>query len=222
MGYHLRQGLSACVSGGRTIFLDVVSDRYLALPAETDATFQKLFEQGVIDPDERELLLPLMRRGLILENDQGSSLSSVVSHRAPRKEIRSGDGRAQTVLTARSVIAQTRMLLSMRRHTLDAQFKAVAASRSRLRPSGSAGDERRWVSLRTAFDKSAALRPRSDRCLVSSLAFLDVAFSQNLDASLVMGVVAAPFSAHCWVQVGETVVNDRLDYVRSFTPILTI
>jgi hypothetical protein len=36
----------------------------------------------------------------------------------------------------------------------------------------------------------------------------------------VMGVSGRPFAAHCWVQVGDRVVNDTLDHVILFTPIL--
>ena len=38
----------------------------------------------------------------------------------------------------------------------------------------------------------------------------------------VIGVSLYPFAAHSWVQCGTALVNDRLDRVRHFTPILTI
>ena len=39
---------------------------------------------------------------------------------------------------------------------------------------------------------------------------------------LVFAVMTRPFAAHCWVQLDETVLNDRLDHVRKFTPILVV
>lgn len=41
------------------------------------------------------------------------------------------------------------------------------------------------------------------------------------DARLLIGVTM-PFSAHCWVQVGDTVLTDSLDLVLSFQPILSV
>ena len=112
--------------------------------------------------------------------------------------------------------------MSSRRSTLERTFDCLRLERSRLRRAGPDVDAREWRRIRSAFDRTKVVRPLADRCLVSSLAFLDVAFSRGLDARLVLGVFAAPFSAHCWVQVGDTVMNDRLDYVQSFTPIVAI
>ena len=43
-----------------------------------------------------------------------------------------------------------------------------------------------------------------------------------LSAFLVIGVTASPFGAHAWVQIGDVVLNDSVDRVRRFVPILTI
>ncbi|RYM07421.1 lasso peptide biosynthesis B2 protein [Sphingobium cupriresistens] len=39
---------------------------------------------------------------------------------------------------------------------------------------------------------------------------------------VVLGVQLGPFSAHCWVQHEDRLVNDRVDMVRTFTPILVL
>jgi len=79
-----------------------------------------------------------------------------------------------------------------------------------------------WTSIARAFSASAPLRPRADHCLTSSIAFLYAGLAKNLDAQLVFGVHSAPFTAHCWVQSNATVLNDRLEKVKTFTPILVL
>jgi hypothetical protein len=37
----------------------------------------------------------------------------------------------------------------------------------------------------------------------------------------VIGVKLNPFAAHCWLQVGDVVLNDLPERVAAFTPILT-
>lgn len=38
----------------------------------------------------------------------------------------------------------------------------------------------------------------------------------------VYGVKLKPFRAHCWVQAGDVVVNDIVDNVRGYTPIMSV
>jgi hypothetical protein len=38
----------------------------------------------------------------------------------------------------------------------------------------------------------------------------------------VFGVRTWPFSAHCWLQIGDLVVGDRLERVQRFTPIMKV
>ncbi len=44
----------------------------------------------------------------------------------------------------------------------------------------------------------------------------------GLKPDLIFGVSMRPFRSHCWVQVGDIVINDRLDNIRNFTPILVL
>ena len=71
----------------------------------------------------------------------------------------------------------------------------------------------------------AALRPWSPRqglCLYRSYALLRFLAANDLAAHWVFGVRTWPFSAHCWVQVGDLVLDDDLDRVRSYVRIAVI
>jgi hypothetical protein len=59
-----------------------------------------------------------------------------------------------------------------------------------------------------------------DRCLLDSLALIQFLASERLFPHWVIGVKTRPFGAHAWVQLGALVLNDRLERVRRFTPIL--
>jgi len=49
-----------------------------------------------------------------------------------------------------------------------------------------------------------------------------IALSRGLAADLVVGVRLNPFAAHSWVQAGSHVLNDRMDSVRTYTPVLVL
>ncbi|WP_297511017.1 lasso peptide biosynthesis B2 protein [uncultured Caulobacter sp.] len=59
-------------------------------------------------------------------------------------------------------------------------------------------------------------------CLYRSFFLLTFLRRRGLDATWVFGVQTWPFEAHCWLQAGETVLDDRLDHVLPFTPILAV
>lgn len=222
MGFRLRPGLTYCVSAGHTIFLDIGSDRYFGLPREAEEPFRCLIDRGVIGAPERRKLLPLLNAGLLLEDDEHRSWCPPVPIPGCRSRLIDDSDARYRGLGGRSMVAQCRAVMSSRRSTLQRIFERVRLGRSGLRRTPPDFDATEWCRIRCAFDRTKVVRPLADRCLVSSLAFLDVAFSRGLDAQLILGVFAAPFSAHCWVQVGDIVVNDRLDYVQSFTPIVAV
>jgi len=64
------------------------------------------------------------------------------------------------------------------------------------------------------------LFPRSYLCLFDALALLHFLSSYNIRPTWVFGVSSEPFQAHCWLQLGEVVLNDTLERTRAFTPIM--
>jgi Transglutaminase-like superfamily len=79
------------------------------------------------------------------------------------------------------------------------------------------------VDLVIAFRK---LRPwlytATNRCLLDALVLTEFLFQHNYFPTFVIGVDTKPFCAHAWVQMGDCVLDDRVERVQNFTPILTI
>lgn len=71
-----------------------------------------------------------------------------------------------------------------------------------------------------AFEAVRPLVPYEGDCLQRSWMLHRHLHQCGLDADWVFGVRTWPFFAHCWVQVGNTVVGDSFDRVSGFTPIM--
>jgi hypothetical protein len=82
-------------------------------------------------------------------------------------------------------------------------------------------DSPRAKELTTEFNVLRSFFPRRYLCLFDSLALLDFLAQYELYPTWVFGVKLNPFGAHCWVQTGDAVVNDDLEYIRNFSIILT-
>lgn len=59
-------------------------------------------------------------------------------------------------------------------------------------------------------------------CLLESLALINFLASAGVFPNWVFAVQPEPFAAHCWVQVGQTVLNDPLDCVKDLVPIMVV
>ncbi len=62
--------------------------------------------------------------------------------------------------------------------------------------------------------------PFEGECLQRSFQLRCYLASRGVAADWLFGVRTWPFSAHCWLQIGDLVVGDRLERVRRYTPIL--
>lgn len=85
------------------------------------------------------------------------------------------------------------------------------------------------VDLEVARGAVAAfirLRPllfgAQDACLFDSLALMRFLSYYRVFPTCVIGVQTGPFGAHCWVQHDAVAFNDAPEYVRRYTPILTV
>lgn len=64
--------------------------------------------------------------------------------------------------------------------------------------------------------------PFQGDCLFRALLLQAVLRRRRVAATLVLGVQTWPFEAHAWVQAGDLVLDDGLDHVSGFTPILAV
>jgi len=105
---------------------------------------------------------------------------------------------------------------TLRRHSLYSILSQVQASRTEDISSGESAD------LARRFDRYRRLVPLGNQCLPDTLAFLRFAGRRGCFPTLIFGVEAWPFAAHCWAQSDDLVLNDVLDHARAFSPILAL
>jgi hypothetical protein len=94
---------------------------------------------------------------------------------------------------------------------------SVRRQGDRPAPRGAASAELR--RLCAVFDRTVIWLPVSGKCLVRSFLLLRFLQRAGLDADWVYGVRLWPFAAHCWLQVGDTALDDRPERLASYTPI---
>jgi transglutaminase superfamily protein len=73
-----------------------------------------------------------------------------------------------------------------------------------------------------AFRRMRPYYPRAYLCMFDSLALIHFLALRGLGADFVFGVDLTPFEAHCWVQCGDVVLNDDINVVRRYTPIMLV
>ncbi|KAK0349904.1 hypothetical protein LTR94_031194, partial [Friedmanniomyces endolithicus] len=105
----------------------------------------------------------------------------------------------------------------------------LAATRVRLKIAG-LGRTLSWLSIRKSrlptsrafpegeverimagFVSAEHLASQIDLCLANSIAVASRMIEKGMRPDVVLGVQLGPFSAHCWVQHEDRLVNDRVD-----------
>lgn len=92
----------------------------------------------------------------------------------------------------------------------------------RLAQGGTQVDQRALDLVRKLHFMRPFFFARKDHCLLDALVHLEYLSRNGICASWVFGVTVEPFGAHCWTQIGSTVLNDSVETVRSFTPIMSV
>lgn len=200
-----RSNLAWCAIDGTAVFLDIAADRYFRLAEAENARF--LAESGTEGSDgpRQPISLPLPR-----------------SWKQPlRRSPAIDDGPFRLGDVARSLWMQRRVERRLAARTLAhvlLELSDIVGSRTRAVPVRS---ERARRDIR-AFQHARLLRTAADRCLPRSIALALCLARHDCRGNVVLGVKLAPFAAHCWVQAGDQVLNDELEEVLRYTPILVL
>lgn len=219
--YVLRDDISYCRIGERLVFLDVGSDRYFHLPGPLEQALTAHLDgtgcsRSQLDQlIERAILVP----ATVAVSDDRSSIRPV-SRSAMEAASEPQRFRLSERLEVFTTVLVTRIALKF--STLKKVLEGLQAAR-RFRTTSSA--QREAFPERQILDASAAFRrarlyvPIDMRCLLDSIAMARFLLRRGIPAHIVFGVALDPFSAHCWVQVDDLVLNDSVGNVASHTPI---
>lgn len=72
------------------------------------------------------------------------------------------------------------------------------------------------------FDRWMPWTPGQGQCLYRAYLLRAFLAARGRGATWVFGVRTWPFSAHCWLQIGDVLLDDDLDRVALYTPILVV
>ncbi|WP_394003201.1 lasso peptide biosynthesis B2 protein [Luteimonas sp. WGS1318] len=220
MAYCLPDTMSYCRTEDGLIFLDVDGDRYFRLnpvleEALVDCLLGRTVEQATADI--------LVRRGVLLRDAPQRDQRTAHQLVSPQRSVVEGT-RASVAVSAMATLEVASIVLLLHRRLRRRPLKDVlqwVATKRRLAvpmpPDGSSTDEGRLAESSTCFRRLRPLIPIEPICLLDSLALTVFLARRKLHASIVFGVTSAPFTAHCWVQSGDLVLNDTVGHANAYT-----
>lgn len=217
MPYAFAPGVFACRADGRLVILNLPADRYLMSPRELEASVLRLLDgapDSAADPSVRERLCT---NGLILQRSPNVKLQLCAEPPPSFSLIDAGWPRPTPLELATAAVQAAQANVLLRFGCLGRALRRVERLRPPMRD-----DAEDVTRAAAAFAELRLVVRALDRCLPLSIALAAAAKKRHAGARLVVGVACDPFRAHAWVQLGPTVLNDRLDTVRSFSPILAL
>lgn len=217
MGYVLGKGISACISDGRPIFLNLHEDRYFCLGENLESSFIALLNDETPHPSEAidELLaLGILRRSDTCHVPVLCAPPLIASSRLCCNHALAGSAIA-------ALVGLAQMKLRLR---LDGLFGSVAYLQGLRRSAREFHPSliEPAAKIASAYARASRVFGKHDRCLLWSFALGAALLRQRIPATIVIAVSAWPFVAHAWVQLDRLAVNDDPARIRTFTPILVI
>ena len=234
--YLLARHVFVCLSGEQAILLDLHRDQYLALSDESS----RLLGHAVVDwpiaptgpistqQDVDTAVGELAARGLITLDPMRGKPAGMIEHLQPTEALLPrpqlfADSRGQRISSRASGLA--RIAISAVQARLWLRFRSIEwivnnLSRTEGRSALDESAARNHVAL--FYEARPFLFSSRSACLFDSLALLLFLRQLGVYPHWIFAVRTGPFAAHCWLQSGHVVLNDTVDNVRSYTPIMSV
>ena len=237
--YYVCKHVYVCTVRGSSIFLDLERDRYFALDAVQAglldglvAGWPSMAPEAGVDGRQPEIGVQIgmsLVHDRLLTRDAANGKDATPDTAAAVKSmlIEAGMRRTPRIRLKdirRFLLAYVRVRLAMRCTSLQEITRRVAARKAKFVPAAAQQlDLERMRQIVGVFDVLRALTFTAQfACLFDSLVLIDYLSQYRIYPMWVMGVRTDPFAAHSWVQHDVFVVNGTVDYVGTFTPIMTV
>lgn len=223
MRYKVRANLSYCVIDGHVVFLDIETDRYFRLHECIERSFIRYTStDDHLDAD----VLALVERNILQPAQTSDGIASPVEIHEPSRSVM--ELPHQKTRSAIPLIPEVLAYVwTYRRRVRRQPLKDVLDNLARYRqrstsPAFDAVQESQLLEHTNLFRRARLCIPIEPRCLLDSLALTSFLARRRLHANIVFGVTYEPFAAHCWVQVGDMVLNDTVGSAMTHTPIKVV
>lgn len=219
MGLALRAGVSFCDVRGRLVFLDTVADRYFCLGLQAEQAFRWLLAE---DAPPSTLPTDLCRTGLLQETDCPTRPRPyMLQHQATGSLLDAPVGPWKPIQLLGALIRLALVRHALQRGGFHRLITSLAADKARL-TSNTPSATQALRQIAANFEQTRRLVRSHDQCLPRSITLARQCVAAELPVDLVIGVRLRPFAAHSWVQTGPWLVNDHVDTVRTYTPVLAV
>jgi hypothetical protein len=235
--YYLREHAFVCLADRHYVILDLLADRYLRVerqafdslaPRNSPSSFLSINPHErpshELTVESRRLLSELIERGLLTENPRKAQTRTLESVARPAETL-SDLWTSSLGLSLRYIfpfVASLRAATASLKLPISQTVDRVTDRKRRRACHSAPFDIDRARVLVSIFGQLRPFWNRKYVCLFDSLALLNFLAKYDLFPIWVFGVQSEPFAAHCWVQQNEVLLNDTVDRVILYTPILAI
>lgn len=238
--YYLSKHTFFCLADDHYVFLDLRNDEYLCLGrAHTNAikslqnghpVFDEsstgIWLQDSDNSDTSAVIQALLQKELLVCKETHGKRPTPVQVETPLASMKVGSEKPRPVIGPAHVwnffFAAAAASKSLRWNSIEHTVRKVENRKSARIAAAAAVDNDVVTDMFDIFQTLRPYYPRSYLCLFDSLALLHFLARYDVFPQWVYGVRLEPFHAHCWVQAGDLVINDIIDNVRDYTPIMCI
>jgi hypothetical protein len=232
--YLLADHVHVCGTSEAMVLLDLRQDRYLGLDQQQVhalATFVEgwpIAEQpeNVDRATAVQLVDEMLQQGLLTSDATHGKRATRVRLPDPTSQLVTWDRQRWPKIRTHHLVNFSQAVIQaaawLRASTLEETVVRLQRRKQRNHATSAASTD----SVRNLSTVFWALRPFfytwKDQCLFDSLVLANFLSRYRLYPWWIIGVRAAPFAAHSWIQCENFVVNGTPEYVDSFTPILAV
>lgn len=234
--YYLSQCAHCCTFNDGAVILDMRSGKYLGIDSRhlpalmanvadwPTTTSLGPGDQNCNDDESNQLLSTLCRRNILTTTP---SFKPSVQLPEPRLSLSATGGgttrkRVPTSHKLLFVIALLRVLSMRHKHRLEPVVDWIRVHQGKITRRHTS-DMEHITRLLWSFERTRVwFYTARQYCLLDSLVLSVFLSLARQPCSLVIAVATKPFLAHAWVQSDEAVLNDTVEHVQLFRPLLVV
>jgi hypothetical protein len=226
--YSLSKHAFLCNDDPYWVVLDLTHDRYICIQAERFASMTPLLagwsenSRAGAEIDGEKHCKELLSHGILTQEALDSKPARPESIPIPTSSLLEPTAGRRARLSPRALLsfalATAKAHRLLKRHPLAEIVHQVRARKPTYAIRRDEGD--RVYAVVRQFELLRPYFPRAYLCLFDSLALLELLALEGIHPRWVFGVRAEPFAAHCWLQMGNVVINDSMDRIVEYNPIM--